>query len=120
MLTGLDHGAKLVTLPRFEPDSFLNAIYNSHVCNFNSLFTLIASNIYVLILIKLQPTMLQLVPPLVSFIGHRPDLKLEAFHRLHTVFCGAAPLGPTAASKLVERLGKYDLLMQEGTLSSFS
>ena len=58
--------------------------------------------------------MLQLVPPLVSFLGHRPDLKLEAFHRLHTVFCGAAPLGPAAAGKLMDRLGKYDLLMQEG------
>ena len=58
--------------------------------------------------------MLHLVPPLVSFLGHRPDLKLEAFHRLHTLFCGAAPLGPTAATRLTERLGKYDLLMQEG------
>lgn len=60
--------------------------------------------------------MLHLVPPLVSFLGHRPDLKLEAFHRLHTLFCGAAPLGPSAANRLVERLGKYDLLMQEGNL----
>lgn len=90
MLTGLDHGAKLVTLPRFESESFLNCVYQQH------------------------PTMLQLVPPLVSFLGHRPDLKLEAFHRLHTIFCGAAPLGPAAASKLIERLGKHDLLMQEG------
>lgn len=32
MLTGLDHGAKIVTLPRFEPEAFLNAIYNNHVC----------------------------------------------------------------------------------------
>jgi hypothetical protein len=60
--------------------------------------------------------MLQLVPPLVSFLGHRPDLKLEAFHRLHTVFCGAAPLGPAAANKLMDRLGRRDILMQEGML----
>lgn len=90
MFTGLDHGAKLVTLPRFESESFLNCLYQHH------------------------PTMLQLVPPLVSFLGHRPDLKLEAFHRLHTVFCGAAPLGPAAANKLMDRLGRRDILMQEG------
>lgn len=90
MLTGLDHGAKLVTLPRFEPDTFLNAIYNNH------------------------PTLLQLVPPLVSFIAHKPDLKMDAFHRLHTIFCGAAPLGPATATKVIERLGKEDLLLQEG------
>ena len=31
MLAGLDHGAKLVTLPRFESESFLNALYQNHV-----------------------------------------------------------------------------------------
>lgn len=31
MLTGLDHGAKLVTLPRFESESFLNCLYQQHV-----------------------------------------------------------------------------------------
>lgn len=60
--------------------------------------------------------MLQLVPPLVTFLGLRSDLKLEAFHRLHTVIIGAAPLGPAAATKLIERLGKEDLLIQEGVV----
>jgi len=58
--------------------------------------------------------MLQLVPPLISFLGHHPDVKLEAFDRLHTMFCGAAPLGQAAATRLIERLNKYDLLLQEG------
>ena len=31
MLTALEHGAKLVTLPRFESESYLNAVYNNHV-----------------------------------------------------------------------------------------
>jgi acyl-CoA synthetase (AMP-forming)/AMP-acid ligase II len=31
MLTGLDHGAKLVTLPRFESESFINCLYQHHV-----------------------------------------------------------------------------------------
>ncbi len=64
--------------------------------------------------------MLQLVPPLVTFLGLRPDLKLEAFHRLHTVIIGAAPLGAAAANKLIERLGKDDLLIQEGIKTEFA
>jgi hypothetical protein len=50
----------------------------------------------------------------VAFLGLRPDLKLEAFQRLHTVAIGAAPLGPAVATRFVERLGRPDLLMQEG------
>lgn len=57
---------------------------------------------------------MHLVPPLVSLLGHHPDLKLEAFHRLHTIVCGAAPLGPAAANRLMQRLGRTDLLLQEG------
>jgi hypothetical protein len=61
-----------------------------------------------------QPSTLHLVPPLVAFLGLRPDLKLEAFQRLHTVAIGAAPLGTAVATRFVERLGRPDLLMQEG------
>jgi hypothetical protein len=63
----------------------------------------------------MKPSTLHLAPPLVSFLGLRPDLKLEAFNRLHTLVVGAAPLGPAAATRLVERLKKPDLFMQEGT-----
>jgi hypothetical protein len=31
MLTGLDHGAKLVTLPRFESESFLENVHQHRV-----------------------------------------------------------------------------------------
>jgi len=90
MLAGFDHGAKLVTLPKFESDSFLTALHYH------------------------QPTMLHLVPPLVSFLGHNNDWKKEAFHRMHTVFCGAAPLGAAAATKLMDRLDVQGLILQEG------
>ena len=113
MLVGMDHGAKLVTLPRFEADSFLNALYQNHVrhpCDETRELEVIEYFIEML-----QPTMLQLVPPLISFLGHHPDVKLEAFDRLHTLFCGAAPLGQAAATRVIERFNKYDLLLQEGT-----
>ena len=38
LLTGLDHGAKLVTLPRFESDSFLNSLNQHHVRSRVTLF----------------------------------------------------------------------------------
>ncbi|KZS14605.1 4-coumarate--CoA ligase 3 [Daphnia magna] len=90
MLTGLDLGAKMVILPRFEGDSYVNSLHQHH------------------------PSTLHLVPPLVLFLGHRPDLKLDAFRRLHTVAIGAAPLGLAVATRFVERFQKHDLLMQEG------
>jgi hypothetical protein len=31
MLTGLDHGAKLVTLPRFESESYLHSVQQHRV-----------------------------------------------------------------------------------------
>lgn len=90
MLTGMDHGAKLVTLPRFEADTYLNALN------------------------RCQPTLLHLVPPLVSFLGHHPGLTKDSMHRLHTLFCGAAPLGASAANRLMQRIDKPDLLFMEG------
>ncbi|EFX82657.1 hypothetical protein DAPPUDRAFT_316478 [Daphnia pulex] len=90
MLTGLDLGAKMVILPRFEGESYVNSLHQHH------------------------PSTLHLVPPLVAFLGLRPDLKLEAFQRLHTVAIGAAPLGTAVATRFVERLGRPNLLMQEG------
>jgi len=90
MLVGFDLGAKLVTLPRFDTDSFLNTVHLHH------------------------PTVLHLVPPLVSFLGHNKDWKKEAFHRLHTICCGAAPLGAAAATKLMDRLNIDGCILQEG------
>merc|ERR1712071_128434 len=55
-----------------------------------------------------------LVPPLVSFLGHNKDWKKEAFHRLHTICCGAAPLGAAAATKLMDRLNIDGCILQEG------
>ena len=63
----------------------------------------------------MKPTTLHLAPPLVSFLALRPDLKLDAFDRLHTVVIGAAPLGPAVATRFLERLQKPDLFLQEGT-----
>jgi hypothetical protein len=38
MLTGLDHGAKLVTLPRFESESFLKSVHQHRVLYYSLKF----------------------------------------------------------------------------------
>ncbi|KAK4037206.1 hypothetical protein OUZ56_029246 [Daphnia magna] len=79
LLSAVESGAKLVTLPRFDVPSFLKAI-DDH-----------------------QPTYLHLVPPLVSLLTNLPELKAKSYSRVHTIFCGAAPLGAPLAIKLLER-----------------
>uniref|UniRef100_A0A0P5EQT1 4-coumarate--CoA ligase n=1 Tax=Daphnia magna TaxID=35525 RepID=A0A0P5EQT1_9CRUS len=79
LLSAVESGAKLVTLPRFDVPSFLKAI-DDH-----------------------QPTYLHLVPPLVSLLTNLPELKAQSYSRVHTIFCGAAPLGAPLAIKLLER-----------------
>ncbi|KAI9552448.1 hypothetical protein GHT06_022814 [Daphnia sinensis] len=88
VLAAVESGAKLVTLPRFDIPSFLKAI-DDH-----------------------KPTYLHLVPPLVSLLTNLPELKAESYCKVHTIFCGAAPLGAPAAIKLLERF-KHPVSFQE-------
>jgi len=122
MLVGFDLGAKLVTLPRFETDTFLNTIHLQHVRwamkarpkpgpGSAKKWRVVSSFVFH---VGLQPTVLHLVPPLVSFLGHNKDWKKDAFHRLHTICCGAAPLGAAAATKLMDRLNLDGCVLQEG------
>uniref|UniRef100_A0A0P5EMA5 4-coumarate--CoA ligase n=1 Tax=Daphnia magna TaxID=35525 RepID=A0A0P5EMA5_9CRUS len=90
MNTGFETGAKLVTLPQFEIQSFFKTI-DDH-----------------------KPTALHIVPPLASLLAQYPALKTESFSRLHTVFCGAAPLSVQTTVNLLERLNVPNLSLQEG------
>ncbi|XP_014355400.2 4-coumarate--CoA ligase-like 5 [Papilio machaon] len=68
MLHKLSMGAKVVTLPKFEKSTFLNAI-------------------------KMQKSsILHLAPPLASFLASHPECKKEDLSNVHTYICGAAPL----------------------------
>merc|ERR1739848_824384 len=70
MTVGLQIGAKIVTVPRFEPEMYLKA------------------------LVTYKPTWLNLVPPLVSFLSTHPMVKAEMLKRVVAVTGGAAPFGP--------------------------
>ncbi|XP_057379477.1 uncharacterized protein LOC130701512 [Daphnia carinata] len=90
MNTGFETGAKLVTLPQFEIQTFFSAIDNH------------------------KPTAMHIVPPLASLLLQYPGLKTESFSRLHTIFCGAAPLNVKTSAKLIERLNNPNTSLQEG------
>lgn len=66
----------------------------------------------------LQPTIVHMVPPLVTFLGHNNDWDKKAFHRTHTMPCGAAPLGAAATTKLLERIDRPDFLIQNGNFQA--
>ena len=78
---GLLRGATMVTLPRFEMTTALNAIERWRV------------------------TRLPLVPPLVLRFARDPEVDAHDVSSLRMAISGAAPLSPAVAAELTARLG---------------
>lgn len=57
---------------------------------------------------------MHIVPPLATLLIQYPALKVESFSRLHTMLCGAAPLGLASCTKLLERIQNPTMSIQEG------
>ena len=79
-LCGLTAGATSVTMPRFEPEPFLQAIE------------------------KYRVTHLAVVPPLLQFLAMHPMVDSFDLSSLELVGCGAAPLGEAMEARARERL----------------
>lgn len=79
-LCGLATGAKVVTLPRFEPASFLHAMAVHRVSHLST------------------------VPPVMQFLALHPLLDAYDLSALQMVGCGAAPLGAALERKVSQRL----------------
>jgi acyl-CoA synthetase (AMP-forming)/AMP-acid ligase II len=77
---GLVFGGTLVTLPRFEPQTFLAAIQRHRV------------------------THLSVVPPVVQFLAMHPLVDSYDISSLLQIGCGAAPLGSDLTQRACERL----------------
>lgn len=77
---GLVFGGTLVTLPRFEPQTFLAAIQRHRV------------------------THLSVVPPVVQFLASHPLVDSYDLSSLLQIGCGAAPLGSDLTQRASERL----------------
>jgi len=90
MVLGLRLGMKIVTLPRFDPAHFGKA------------------------LITHKPTLLNLVPPLVSFLSSDPSIKSQYLASVKHVTGGAAPFGPTMISKFLKKCAPNVPVFQEG------
>lgn len=79
-LLGLALGAKLVTLPRFEPEGFLQAIAHHQV------------------------DFVAVVPPIMLFLAAHPMVSAHDLSCVKLIASGAAPLSEAVERKVVERL----------------
>lgn len=77
---GLKTGATIVTMPRFDLEQFLKAVQNYGV------------------------TMAHIVPPIVLALSNSEMVDAYDLSKLHTLFCGAAPLGEALTKLCMERL----------------
>ena len=78
---GLYTGATIVTMPRFELESFLKAAQDYEV------------------------SLAHIVPPIVLALSKHPVVDNYRLPRLRTIFSGAAPLGEELTRACMERLG---------------
>ncbi|CAG7821495.1 unnamed protein product [Allacma fusca] len=90
LLGGLSVGAKVVCLPKFDPD------------------------MYIKMLADYKPTFLHTVPPLLGFVATNPEIKNKYLERAHTIICGGAPAGRVLIEKTLERFSFSNPLFQEG------
>ncbi|KAG5319628.1 4CL3 ligase, partial [Pseudoatta argentina] len=81
----LSFGAKIITIPKFVPETFIN------------------------ILEKNKVTALFCVPPIVLFLTASALLKKHHFHHVNFIMCGAAPLAETDIDRFYE---KYNINSQ--------
>ncbi|XP_011880881.1 PREDICTED: probable 4-coumarate--CoA ligase 3 [Vollenhovia emeryi] len=82
MIPRLAYGGKIVTVPKFAPELFVN------------------------VLEKHKATALFVVPPIVLFLTASPLVKKHHFERVHMMMSGAAPLAKTDVDRFYE---KYDI-----------
>ena len=72
-------GGSLVTLPKFEPKTFVGALE----CH--------------------RPTFLHIAPPVVAFLANRPEVTPAHLQSIRDVLVAAAPFGEALAKKYLEK-----------------
>uniref|UniRef100_A0A2M4BHT0 Luciferin 4-monooxygenase n=1 Tax=Anopheles marajoara TaxID=58244 RepID=A0A2M4BHT0_9DIPT len=90
MLSKLRAGCKLVTLPNFRPDTFLNALAEH------------------------KGSVLHLVPPIIIFLGHHDGVQAKHTDSIRNVFSGAAPMGTPDAERFTARAPKVEFIQGYG------
>ncbi|KAG7301895.1 hypothetical protein JYU34_013315 [Plutella xylostella] len=75
-------GLRLVSLPSFQPQSFLDAM------------------------VKYRVSLMYTAPPLALFLGSHPAVSSKHFEHLNTILCGAAPLPGADVDNVFRKAGK--------------
>lgn len=79
LMSKLAKGCKIVTLPKFTPETYLNALANH------------------------KATVLHLVPPIVNFLSQFEHVEKKHTENIRGVMSGAAPLGKADAERFLTR-----------------
>ncbi|XP_060530106.1 uncharacterized protein LOC132704261 [Cylas formicarius] len=87
-LNMLVNGVKVITLPKFTPELYVDVLRNNDV------------------------SMLFVAPPLLLFLSENPSVKEEYFRSLKVVLCGAAPLGALDEERFIHKAKKNVYLLQ--------
>ncbi|KAK4886683.1 hypothetical protein RN001_002954 [Aquatica leii] len=90
LLNGLRFGCKLLTIPKFSSDLFLNVLNNY------------------------SPTLMHIAPPIFLFLLNNPNVSQQSLHNLKTLICGAAPLGAADLMRFHEKNDKINVLQAYG------
>lgn len=90
MLLNLRLGSKIITLPKFEPETYVKA------------------------LVQYKPTILHLVPPLVQFLAATPVIKAQHLASVKVVTGGAAPFGPALIEMFMAKVHPNEIEFREG------
>uniref|UniRef100_A0A182JN78 Luciferin 4-monooxygenase n=1 Tax=Anopheles atroparvus TaxID=41427 RepID=A0A182JN78_ANOAO len=90
MISKLNQGCKLVTLPNFRPETFLNALAEH------------------------KGSVLHLVPPIIIFLGHHDGVKPQHTNSIRNVFSGAAPMGTPDAERFTARAPHVEFIQGYG------
>ncbi|XP_070575435.1 uncharacterized protein [Ptychodera flava] len=89
LFLGLKQGVKLITAPKFDPETFLRIVQEYK-----------ASRLY-------------LVPPILVFLAKHPLVDHYDISNVSEIGCGAAPAGPATIKAVRKRLGRKNLPVRQ-------
>ncbi|RZF32970.1 hypothetical protein LSTR_LSTR012472 [Laodelphax striatellus] len=96
MMSSLRHGGKLVTLPRFEPNSFINVLETQ------------------------KSTIMYIVPPIMLFMTVHPAVTKTQLERMRFLASGAAPIGASDVTKTFLKMPETCIFTQAYGLTETS
>ncbi|XP_039293591.1 4-coumarate--CoA ligase 1 isoform X3 [Nilaparvata lugens] len=96
MMSSLRHGGKLVTLPRFEPNSFIKVLETQ------------------------KSTIMYIVPPIMLFMTAHPAVTKKQLEHMRFLASGAAPIGASDVTRTLHKMPESCIFMQAYGLTETS